>query len=115
MGSILRGRVIPPVGGDTCFADATVAYDRLSDEWKERLDGKVAVHDYLRVFGKRVPEGQADEMRARYPIARHPVIRTHPETGKKAIYTNRYFTSHVEDVSDGESREILDHLERSDP
>ena len=55
MGSILRGVVIPQVGGDTCFADTTAAYDRLSDDWKARVDDKFAVHDIMRTFGRGVP------------------------------------------------------------
>ena len=50
MGSILRGVIVPPYGGDTCFANACAAYQRLSDEWKERVDDLVAVHDYMRVL-----------------------------------------------------------------
>jgi len=111
MGSILRGVVVPPVGGDTCFADAGRAYQRLSDEWKERVDGLVAVHDFVKVFGERVTEGKEEEMREKYPIQHHPVIRTHPETGEKVIYTNTAFTSHIEGVSPEESEAILRHLE----
>jgi taurine dioxygenase len=112
MGSILRGVIVPPVGGDTCFADAALAYERLSDEWKERIDGLVAVHDYMKVFGGRVPDDQKAEMRAKYPVQHHPVIRTHPETGERGIYTNIGFTSHIEGVSPEESEEILRQLER---
>ena len=113
MGSILRGRDVPAVGGDTCFADATEAYDRLTDEWKERVDDLVAVHDYARVFANRVKPEEEEEIRAKYPPQRHPVIRTHPETGARGIYTNIGFTSHVEGVSAEESSEILRHLERA--
>ena len=113
MGSILRGREVPDVGGDTCFADATAAYDRLSDEWKERVDGLFAIHDYARVFGSRVPEEEKAAMAEKYPPQRHPVIRTHPETGARGIYTNIGFTSHIDGVSKDESREIIRHLERA--
>ena len=111
MGSILRGVVIPPAGGDTCFADVGAAYDRLRDEWKARVDDLVAVHDYMAFFGSRIEESKRAEMREKYPLASHPVIRTHPETGQRSIYTNRPFTSHIEGVSAEESREILDYLE----
>ena len=113
MGSILRGRDIPAVGGDTCFADATAAYERLDDDWKERVDDLVAVHDYARVFGARVKSEERDAMREKYPPQRHPVIRTHPETGARGIYTNIGFTSHIEGVEAEESDAILRHLERS--
>ena len=113
MGSILRGRIIPPAGGDTCFADATAAYERLSDAWKERIDGLFAIHDFTQTFGRRLTDAERAEKQLEYPPARHPVVRTHPETGQRGIYTNRYFTSHIEGVSTEESTEILDHLERA--
>ena len=113
MGSILRGVVIPPAGGDTCFADTAAAYERLPDDWKDRVDDKVAVHDFVKTFGRGVPPEKMEEMRATYPPARHPVIRTHPETGARGIYTNRQFTSHVEGVDDEESEAIINRLERA--
>ena len=113
LGSILRGRVVPAVGGDTCFADATAAYERLSDEWKERVEGRTATHDYARVFGRGVKPEDREAMRETYPPQHHPVIRTHPETGARGIYTNIGFTSHVDDVEPEESDAILRHLERA--
>lgn len=111
MGSILRGRIIPPAGGDTCFADATAAYERLSDEWKERIDGLHAIHDFTETFGRRMSQSERAAKQAEFPPARHPVVRTHPETGQRGIYTNRYFVSHIEGVSADESAAIIDHLE----
>ena len=111
MGSILRGVEIPSVGGDTLFADAGAAYQRLSDEWKDRIDGLVAVHDHSGFTRNKSAEEQAQKAEE-YPAAHHPVVRTHPETGRKSIYTNRAFVSHIEGVSAEESGEILDHLER---
>jgi taurine dioxygenase len=113
MGSILRGCVIPPAGGDTCFANACLAYDRLRPEWKQRIEGLVAVHDFTRVFGRGLSPEALEEKRRQYPVAHHPVVRTHPETGAKGIYTNRSFTTHIEGVSEQESEEILTHLERA--
>ena len=112
MGSILRGRVIPPAGGDTVWASATKAYDRLSDAWKECIEGLVAVHDVQKVFRSKSAE-DIDADREKYPLAHHPVVRIHPETGARAIYTNRAFTTHIEGVSAEDSREIISHLERS--
>ncbi|MFT5203238.1 MAG: taurine dioxygenase [Candidatus Aldehydirespiratoraceae bacterium] len=113
MGSILRGRIVPDVGGDTCFADATAAYDRLDHELKSIVDDAFAIHDYMRVFGSRVDPADVEETRAKYPAQRHPVIRTHPETGARGIYTNIGFTSHIDGMEADESRRILTRLERA--
>ena len=112
-GSILRGVRIPDVGGDTVFADSAAAYDRLEDEWKERVDGLVAVHDYSATFGATVPESKKEEMREKYPPARHPVIRTHPETGAKLIYTNTSFVDSIEGLSSDETTRVVKRLERA--
>jgi taurine dioxygenase len=113
MGSILRGVEIPPVGGDTCFADAGAAYRRLPEAVREQVDGLVAVHDFTNTFGRRLtPEERAAKQRE-YPPQRHPVVRTHPETGEKSIYTNRVFVSHIEGVGPDESERLLDLLERA--
>lgn len=112
-GSILRGVRIPAVGGDTLFSDAGAAYNRLSDEWKERVDGLVAVHDYTKTFGAGVPADKQQEMREKYPPSRHPVIRTHPDTGAKLIYTNGTFVASIDGLSDAETTEVVTHLERA--
>lgn len=113
LGSILRARIVPPAGGDTCWADACAAYERLEDEWKARIDGRTATHDWLQVFGGRLSDAERAEQRAKHPVVHHPVVRTHPETGAKGIYTNRAFVSHIDDVEPAESEAILDRLERA--
>lgn len=113
LGSILRARIVPPAGGDTLWADACAAYDRLDDELKERIDGLTATHDWLRVFGGRLSEEEREAERAKHPVVHHPVVRTHPETGAKGIYTNRAFVTHVDEVDADESERILDRLERA--
>jgi taurine dioxygenase len=113
MGSILRGVVIPPVGGDTSFADAGAAYDRLPDDVKEQVDAAFAIHDFTRTFGARLSPEERAEKQKEYPPARHPVIRTHPETGVRSIFTNRAFVSHIEGMDADESRRVLDRLERA--
>ena len=113
MGSILRGRIVPEIGGDTCFADATAAYERMDDDLRELVDDAYAIHDYARVFADRVKPGEEEEIRAKYPPQRHPVIRTHPETGARGIYTNVGFTSHIEGMEPDESRKTLRGLERA--
>jgi taurine dioxygenase len=113
MGSILRGVKIPPVGGDTCFSNAAAAYQRLSDNWKAKIDGLTAVHDFTQVFGGGLSEEDRAEKQEEFPPATHPVVRTHPVTGEKCIYTNRGFTHHVEGVDDGQSKRIISHLEKA--
>ena len=100
----------PPVngGGDTMFANMYLAYDLLSDVMKELLDGLVAVHDgaipYLGNY-QVAPPGDKE-----YPCNEHPVIVTHPETGKKVLFVNSGFTSHIKGMRNWESRALLDAL-----
>lgn len=109
LGSILRAIEVPDVGGDTLFANMHLAYERLSPEMKRFCTGLTAVHDIARVFARRLGK-TAEELHAMYPPMRHPVIRTHPESGKQVVYVNTGFTSHIEGLSDKESRWLLDHL-----
>jgi taurine dioxygenase len=112
LGSILRGYVIPEVGGDTLFADMFAAYEGLSDEVKERIEGRTARHDFLFAFGGRMSEEAKQEMLEKYPPAHHPVVRTHPESGHKGIYVNAAFTREIDDMDPDESRRLLRHLYR---
>ena len=94
MGSILYIKQCPPHGGDTLFASMYTAYDALSDRMKSYLHGLTAVHDGEPVYrGLYANAGVTDK--PAYPRAEHPVIRTHPVTGKKALYVNRGFTHHI--------------------
>ena len=112
LGSILRAIELPEVGGDTLFANMELAYERLSDDLKAQIQGLVAVHDIARVFAKRLGK-DAEELRAKYPVAEHPVVRTHPETGKPSIYVNTAFTSHIKDMDEDDSRTLLNTLYQS--
>ncbi len=109
LGSILLAREVPEVGGDTCFANMHLAYERLSPQMQRFCEGLTAVHDIARVFARRLNEAPAD-LHERFPPKTHPVIRTHPETGQRVIYVNTGFTSHIEGLSAKESRWLLDHL-----
>ncbi len=110
MAAVLHAVAVPPTGGDTLFADMYAAYDGLSDDVRKRIDGLRAVHDYMMAFGAQVPPEQRDEIRARFPRVEHPVVRTHPETGRRLLYVNRFFTSHVLGLDPEESRALLDRL-----
>ena len=109
LGSILLAHEVPDCGGDTLFANMHLAYERLSKQMKRFCEGLTAVHDISRVFAKRLKK-TPEELHEKYPPMRHPVIRTHPETGERAIYVNNGFTSHVEGLSKEESSWLLDHL-----
>ncbi|PWD44816.1 taurine dioxygenase [Gordonia paraffinivorans] len=117
MGSILRPVVLPRNGGDTNWADAELAYSSLSEPVRRLVDGLTAVHDGNREFGyylrhKRKGQGNTwdgREVTELVPVS-HPVVRVHPETGRKALFVNPGFTSHIEGVSEFESRAILDML-----
>ena len=113
MGSILRGRTIPAVGGDTSFANAAEAYNRLDPDVKNRVDALYAIHDFTRTFGQRLTLEERQEKQDEYPSARHPVIRRHPITGERAIYTNRPFVSHIDGIEEDESRYLLNALEQA--
>ncbi len=113
MGSILRGRVIPDVGGDTSFANAAAAYNRLEHDVQSRVDSLYAIHDFSRTFGQRMSEEEREKKQEEYPPARHPVIRTHPVTGERSIYTNKPFVSYIEGIEEKESRYLLRVLEQA--
>jgi taurine dioxygenase len=114
LGSILRALEVPPVGGDTLFSDMYAAYDGLSADVKAKIDGKVAVHDFAHFRRALVKQGKTPEEVAAfnraYPMMEHPVVRTHPETGRKAIYVNAAFTQHIVGLDKDESDALLAHL-----
>ncbi len=112
LGAILHAIEVPVTGGDTLFADMYAAYDGLDDDVKDRIAGLAAEHDYLRAFGAYVPEEAADEMRAKYPPVQHPVVRTHPETGRKLLFVNRVFVDHIVGLDPDESTALIDLLSR---
>lgn len=118
LGSILRLFTVPDSGGDTLFASMYAAYDALSGPMKSLLQGLTAIHDggpYYREVNALI--GRADGGRE-YPKAEHPVIRSHPVTGRKAIYVNEIFTTHLVGLPKAESDAILDflfrHVQRGD-
>lgn len=112
LGSVLRCIETPPCGGDTLWADMACAYDALPAELRERIDGLVAVHDFTSTFGQLMSDEQRAEMRAQYPPAEHPLVRRHPATGRKTLYVNAAFTSHVVGLPEDESEALLQLLFR---
>jgi len=93
MGAVLRCIECPPIGGDTIWANMSRAYDELPDHVRETIEGLRARHSIEATFGARMPIEKRHALKAQYPDAEHPVVRTHPETGEKALYVSG-FTTH---------------------
>lgn len=114
--TLLHGQIIPEYGGDTLWASAVAAYDALSKPMQGLLDGLQAVHDFRHGFRESLAEPGGEERLAgavaANPPVSHPLIRTHPESGVRAIYVNPLFTTHIEGLTASESRDILSFLYR---
>ena len=110
LGTILQIHVLPEVGGDTLFANMYAAHDALSAPMQQMLSGLTAQHESEHVYRGRYADRGVDDRGKVYPQATHPVIRTHPETGRKAIYVNRTFTTRINGLTDAESEAVLDFL-----
>jgi taurine dioxygenase len=112
MASMLYAIEIPPYGGDTLFASQYLAYETLSDAYRKMLEGLTGISSSLKADASRTRE---DRLRAagvehKALIAEHPVVRTHPETGRKALYVNVGHTTHFVGLTEDESRPLLDFL-----
>ena len=115
LGSILRAVNIPDVGGNTNWVDLEAAYESLTPAVRRLADTLVAEHDGSREFAeyletRRNGEGNVwdgEPVRRLKPV-RHPVVRVHPETGRRSLFVNPGFTTRIVDVSDAESRGLLD-------
>jgi taurine dioxygenase len=108
--SILRAIQLPPLGGDTVFADAAAAYEGLPEEVKQRIDGLKAVHSASRAFGWYADSEKKAQIAQQFPPVEHPVVRTHPESGVKVLFVNSVFTSHIVGLSEDESDQLLAQL-----
>ena len=100
--SVLHAKVIPPVGGDTGFASTIAAFETLSPGMKALLRGLDAVHSY---DGPGRPDHPEE-------TAVHPVVRVHPDTGAEGLYINRMFATRFHDMTEAESRPLIDFLDR---
>ncbi|MDB5650746.1 MAG: hypothetical protein JWL62_2266 [Hyphomicrobiales bacterium] len=112
-GTMLHALEVPSVGGNTLFANCYTAYETLPDDIKAKPEGKLATHgyDYDNASTQR-----GTVLREGVPHATHPVVRTHPETGRKSLYVNRLMTLRIEGMDPAESEDLLndlfDHSER---
>ena len=109
MGSILHMRELPPSGGDTMFANMYAAYEALSKPMQQFLSGLKAWHESEHVLRGTLGQQLKDE-RKEYPRSLHPIVRTHPETGRKVLFVNSGFTTSIDGLGERESRPILDML-----
>ena len=112
--SILRCDITPAQGGDTLWADMCAAYQGLGREMKRLVDGLRAVHDFMN-FRRLFTNSDEDrkrlaELEKRYPNPTHPVVRTVPDTGERALYVNRNFTKYIVDMTPEESELLLGYL-----
>lgn len=118
LGTMLQLHLLPPSGGDTLFACMGAAYDSLSQTMKDFLAPLTALHESEHVYRGRYADRGVDDAGKVYPSAEHPIVRTHPETGRQTLYVNRGFTTRIPSLSLHESKAVLsmllDHCERSE-
>jgi taurine dioxygenase len=105
LGSILHLHTIPPTGGDTLFASMYAAYDTLSPRMQAYLEGLTALHD-----GDHVYRPLFNDPSKTYPASDHPVVRTHPVTGRKLLFVNRSYVLRINGVPQAESTALLAFL-----
>lgn len=109
-GAVLRAVEVPPVGGDTLWADGAAAYDNLPEDLQRRIDGLTAVHDWRFSFGLAMEPGLVERLSPHFPPVEHPVVRVHPETGRRTLFVNAIFTQRVVGLPQDESDALLERL-----
>ncbi|MNN32840.1 Alpha-ketoglutarate-dependent taurine dioxygenase [compost metagenome] len=113
LGAVLSAKLLPEFGGDTLWASGIAAYEALSEPLKVLLQGLSATHDFVKSFplerfGNTAQAlEQWEATRKKNPPLSHPVIRTHPVSGRKSLFVNEGFTTRINELSDSESEAIL--------
>jgi taurine dioxygenase len=116
LGSILYALEVPPVGGDTLWANQYLAFETLSDGMRAMLDGLTMIHTPAKIYGLSSQDWSKDSSVKTSPNAtaeyetEHPLIRTHPETGRKALFVSGLFTPRFKDMTEEESKPLIDFL-----
>lgn len=112
--TMLQAVQLPPVGGDTCWSNMYDAFDALSAPMQQFLEPLTASHDLSKMLEVAIAGGNSNadlgEMRKTYPPEHHPIVRTHPQTGRKALFVNSNFCTRIDGLHESESRRILDLL-----
>jgi taurine dioxygenase len=115
LGSMLHAQELPEEGGDTLFANMHLAWDTLPAELKRIVEGRKAEHNYLANYAELQrrspwrPNLSAAQIAEVAPVL-HPVVRIHPETGRRALFVSEHFTTRIDGMPEDESREVLDQL-----
>jgi taurine dioxygenase len=117
MGAILYAKEVPDLGGDTLFSNQYLAYASLSEAMRKMLDGMTGIHGSSRVYGDRQSEMDLKDKNimvskdaARGVVSEHPVVRTHPETGRRSLFVNDHYTLRFKDMTEQESEPLLRFL-----
>ncbi|MEC5397437.1 taurine dioxygenase [Uliginosibacterium sp. H1] len=116
LGAILAAKQLPPTGGDTLWASAAAAFDALSAPLQKLLIGLTAEHDFAKSFPASrhtltpAAKAQWEATRTKHPPLTHPVVRTHPESGRKSLFVNEGFTTRINELSQRESDALLAFL-----
>ena len=117
LGSLLYAVQTPERGGDTEWANMYAAYQTLPDETKKRIEGLKAIHQFDQRSNPRLPppdlryrDAHSDELRALTPDVQHPIVRTHPVTGRKVLFVSLRFTIGIADMDEKEGAALLDEL-----
>ena len=108
LGTMLQLHILPPSGGDTMFSDMYAAWESLSAPMQDMLLSLTATHESAHVYPGRYADRGQDDDAISCPSAVHPVVRTHPDTKRHALYVNRTFTTRINELSAAESRVLLD-------
>jgi taurine dioxygenase len=107
LGTMLQIHIAPQCGGDTMFSDMYAAYDDLSQPIKTMIDGLSALHTSEHIYKGRYSDRGKQDADISCPEAVHPVVRTHPDTGKKSLFVNRTFTTRILGLTESESDAVL--------
>ena len=110
LGTMLQIQILPESGGDTMFANMNLAYKKLSKPFKKFLNDLTAIHESEHIYRGRYSDRGVKDSELQYPRAVHPIVRTHPVTKKKSLFINRTFTTKISELTEHESKQILELL-----